>query len=96
MPKLTRKSPKTKTKIKTVIKRVMVKEKKESKKIPYKIEIFSDKSKKPRWRLVSTNGNILATSEAYARKNTRTKIAENLASGLGLSGVEESDRVDLS
>lgn len=67
-----------------------------TKRNPYKIEIFDDKSGKPRWRLVSTNGNILATSEAYERKTTRTRIASNLAKGLGLIGVEESDNNKLS
>jgi len=96
MPRLITRNPKSKTKIRTkiVIKKVI--KEVPQKRIPYKIEIFNDKSKKPRWRLVSTNGNVLATSEAYARKGTRTKIADNLAKGLGLDGVDESDSTDLS
>lgn len=104
MPRLIRRNPKTVVKIKKVfkVKKVFVDfvekivKEKVSKRIPYKVETFNDNSGKPRWRLVSTNGNILATSEAYERKATRTKIAKNLAKGLGLSGVEESENTKLS
>lgn len=98
MTRLTHKNP---IKIKTVVvKEVVIKEVEVIKEVPqkrnpYKIEIFKDKSGKPRWRLVSTNGNILATSEAYERKTTRTKIAKNLANGLGLDGLVESDNTKL-
>ena len=84
--------------VKKIVEKIrVVKEKLAPKKrVPYAIEIFDDKAGKPRWRLVSTNGNILATSEAYERKGTRTRIANNLAKGLGLDGVEESENTKLS
>lgn len=110
MPRLIRRNPEVKVVIKrvpkiirkTIVKKIVekirvVKEKLAPKKrVPYAIEIFDDKAGKPRWRLVSTNGNILATSEAYERKGTRTRIANNLAKGLGLDGVEESENTKLS
>ena len=42
------------------------------------------------WRVVHRNGNILLTSETYARKATRTRIALKFAYATGLKLKVES------
>ncbi len=49
----------------------------------YTIELFTGKGKhKFYWRIKARNGNILATSEGYARKCDRTRVANRLAKAL--------------
>lgn len=44
-----------------------------------KIELFEDAGGCWRWRLVGGNGEILATSEAYAKKGNAKRTAKRLA-----------------
>ena len=38
--------------------------------MPYKFEIFKDKKDEFRFRMVAPNGQIIATSEGYTRKES--------------------------
>ena len=48
------------------------------------IELFKDVNGCWRWRLVSSNGEILASSEAYASKQKCKQTAKRLSEATGL------------
>ena len=55
-----------------------------------KIEIYQDSSGKYRWRLVSSNGQTVATSgESFASKSNAREAAENVKARAGSAEVVE-------
>ena len=52
------------------------------------IQLFQDKNKCWRWRLVAGNGEVLATSEAYCSKKSCLDTAKGLAEATQLSIVK--------
>lgn len=53
------------------------------------VEMFRGEDKKWRWRLKATNGNILATSEAYSTRAKCRSTAESVATGNTCPEVRE-------
>lgn len=54
---------------------------------PYHIETFVDHAGWPRWRLVSSNKEKLASSEAYSSAASMARTVDNVAGHLGLEIV---------
>ena len=54
----------------------------------YSIE-FEDKGKRSWFRIVHANGNIIATSEVYTRKASRTRVANNVSKATGIPVATE-------
>jgi uncharacterized protein YegP (UPF0339 family) len=53
-------------------------------------QIYADASGKYRWRLVSTNGQTIASSgESFASKANARRAAENVKTGAGAATIEE-------
>ena len=55
----------------------------------YRIELV-DKKGSFWFRIVHRNGNIIATSETYKRKGTRTRIAKNLGKEANIEVVDKT------
>ena len=54
------------------------------------IQVYQDKAKEWRWRLVHTNGNILAnSSEGYANKGDMLEIIENIRTYMETAYIRE-------
>ena len=55
----------------------------------WKFEIYADSSDKYRWRLKSSNGQIVASSgESFDSKSNATRAAENVKSNAGSATIE--------
>jgi uncharacterized protein YegP (UPF0339 family) len=55
-----------------------------------KFEIYADAGGQYRWRLVSSNGQTVATSgESFASKANATRAAENIRDNAGKADVVE-------
>ena len=54
----------------------------------YKIELFKSKDG-PRFRIIAKNGNIVASSEAYATKSSRTRTVNQLVKNHNFTVCEE-------
>lgn len=55
-----------------------------------KLEVYKDKKKEWRWRVIASNGRIIADSaEGYKRKGTMLKSVEKLRIILNLDEVEK-------
>ena len=53
------------------------------------IQVYQDKAKEWRWRLVHANGNILAnSSEGYANKGDILEIIENIRTYMETAHIE--------
>ena len=56
-----------------------------------KFTLYKDKAGEYRWRLVHSNGNILATaSEGYSSKASALKCIENVKASASAEVVDES------
>jgi uncharacterized protein YegP (UPF0339 family) len=54
----------------------------------WKFEIYADSSDKYRWRLKSTNGQIVASSgESFDSKSNATRAAENVKANAGSAEI---------
>ena len=54
------------------------------------IQIYQDKAKEWRWRLIHVNGNILAnSSEGYANKGDMLEIIENIRNYMETACIRE-------
>ena len=53
----------------------------------YKIDLYESKDG-PRFRILAKNGNIIAHSEAYANKSSRTRTVNNLIKNHGFELYE--------
>jgi len=53
-----------------------------------KIQLFQDTNKCWRWRITASNGEILATSEAYSSRRNATDTAKMLAEATRLAIVK--------
>jgi len=55
-----------------------------------KFEIYPDKQNEYRWRLVSSNGQIIASSgESFASKANARRAAENVKENAGKADIVE-------
>jgi uncharacterized protein len=54
-----------------------------------KFEIYADKSGKGRWRLKASNGETVATSEAYATLSAARDSAEKMKEWTAHAKIEE-------
>ena len=56
------------------------------------IQIYQDKAKEWRWRLVHLNGNILADSaQGYANKGDMLEVIENIRTYMETAHIREVD-----
>jgi uncharacterized protein YegP (UPF0339 family) len=60
-------------------------------KTTYWIQLFKGENQEWFWRIKSVNGQILATSEGYTRKESAKEVAQNLHKCLVFSAYYESD-----
>ena len=58
----------------------------------YKIELFKGEDGQYYWRIKSTNGNTLATSEGYTTKQSALSVAENLFAELCYSELIDTTK----
>jgi uncharacterized protein YegP (UPF0339 family) len=60
-------------------------------KTSYWVQLFKGENQEWFWRIKSINGQILATSEGYTRKESAKEVAQNLHNCLVFSAYYESD-----